>query len=120
MAGGGRQKASSLRPKRVDINREFESLEQFTEYVSNVSATGAFIRTRNPWPVATQLKLTFTVTLDDLETLEGTGEVTRVSDHPRGMGVRFLSLSPRSTRVIHALIERQKLKKAAKASKPAK
>ncbi len=108
-AGGGRGRISRLRPKRVDINREFESLAQFTEYVSNVSTSGAFIRTRSPWPVGTQLRLKFTVTSPDLETLEGTGEVTRVSERPRGMGVKFLSLTPRSTHVIHNIIERKKI-----------
>jgi uncharacterized protein (TIGR02266 family) len=92
----------------VDINRDFESIAQFTEYVSNISTTGCFIRTRNPWPVGTKLKLRFTVTLDDLEPLEGLGEVVRVSERPRGMGVRFVELAPRSTRVVHDLIARAK------------
>jgi uncharacterized protein (TIGR02266 family) len=105
---GVRGRVSRLRPKRVDINRDFESIADFTEYVSNISTTGCFIRTRNPWPVGTKLKLKFTVTLDDLEPLEGMGEVVRVSERPRGMGVNFIDLPAHAIRVIHAIIGRAK------------
>ncbi len=109
--GGSATKKSSLRPKRVDINRDFDSLERLTEYVSNVSKSGAFIRTRDPWPVGTKLNLKFTLVVEDPEILEGVGEVVRVSDKPRGMGVRFVELSEKSKTLIEQLLEKQRARR---------
>src|SRR5262249_37554448 len=109
-AGGGDQGArgarvSQARQRRVDVNLEFDTLEQLTEYVSNISKSGCFIRARDPWPVGTKLNLRFTLLLEDPEILEGVGEVVRVSDRPRGMGVRFAQLSASGTRVIDRLLK---------------
>jgi uncharacterized protein (TIGR02266 family) len=107
MAGSGDK--SVLRPKRVDVNVEFDSIEQFiNEYVSNISKSGAFIRTRDPWPVGTKLRLRFTIMAQDPEILEGLGEVVRVSDRPRGMGVAFVELAETSQRLIEMLLTRPK------------
>jgi uncharacterized protein (TIGR02266 family) len=96
-----------LRPKRVDINVEFESIGKFiNEYVSNISRSGAFIRTRNPWPVGTRLRLRFTIMAGDPEILEGIGEVVRVGDRPRGMGVAFVELTDHSRRLMDKLLTR--------------
>jgi len=110
-AGGSGTKKSSLRPKRIDINRDFDSLERLTEYVSNVSKSGAFIRTQDPWPVGTKLNLKFTLVVEDPEILEGVGEVVRVSDKPRGMGVRFVELSEKSKTLIEQLLEKQRARR---------
>jgi uncharacterized protein (TIGR02266 family) len=105
MAGG----KSVLRPKRVDVNVEFDSIEQFvSEYVSNISRSGAFIRTRDPWPVGTKLRLRFTIMAEDPEILEGMGEVVRVSDRPRGMGVAFVELPAHSKGLIDRLLTRRR------------
>jgi uncharacterized protein (TIGR02266 family) len=97
-----------LRPKRIEINREFESIERFiNEYISNISKSGAFIRTRDPWPVGTRLRLRFTIVADDPETIEGIGEVVRVSDRPRGMGVAFVELTDRSQKLIDKVLIRR-------------
>jgi uncharacterized protein (TIGR02266 family) len=104
MAGG----KSVMRPKRVDVNVEFDSIEQFiNEYVSNISKSGAFIRTRNPWPVGTRLRLRFTILAQDPEILEGMGEVVRVSERPRGMGVAFVELAEPSHKLIEKLLTRR-------------
>lgn len=116
MKGGGQgeQKRNVLRPKRIDINLEFDSVEKFiNEYVTNISKCGAFIRTRDPWPVGTRLRLRFTIVADDPEIVEGIGEVVRVSEKPRGMGVAFVELTERSRTLIDMLLTRRPQKRAA-------
>ena len=67
------------RDQRLQVNREFKSIEEFiTEYVTNLSSVGAFIRTDDPLPVGTLVDLRFTVIVDDFESIDGIGEVVRV------------------------------------------
>src|SRR5213076_2035679 len=81
------------REERVTINKEFESFDAFiTEYVTNISRSGVFIRSKNPLPVGTVVNLHFTVIMDDIEAIEGTGEVVRTGDDPPGMGVVFTEI----------------------------
>ena len=64
---------------RRTINHEFRSVEQFIgEYVVNLSRGGVFIRSDDPLPVGTRVNLKFTVIFEDLELIEGVGEVVRV------------------------------------------
>lgn len=96
------------REERVTINREFESVEQFiTEYVTNISRSGVFIRSKDPLPVGTRVNLRFTVIMDEIETIEGIGEVVRVSHIPAGMGVAFVELTSYSQKLIEKLITRK-------------
>jgi uncharacterized protein (TIGR02266 family) len=105
MGAGGK---SVMRPKRVEVNVEFDSIEQFiNEYVSNISKSGAFIRTRDPFPVGTRMRLRFTILAADPEILEGIGEVVRVSERPRGMGVAFVELTDHSRQLIEKLLTRR-------------
>jgi uncharacterized protein (TIGR02266 family) len=97
------------RPRRVAINLEFDSLAKFTSYVSNISQTGCFMRTRDPWPVGTRLRLRFTVLADDPEVLQADGDVVRVSERPRGMGIKFASLSASARLLINRLLARSRL-----------
>ncbi len=93
------------RDDRVTINHEFASVDEFlAEYVSNISRSGVFIRAKKPLPVGTKVNLRFTIIMAELETVEGIGEVVRVQDEPRGMGVVFVTLTPRSQEVIDRLI----------------
>ena len=95
--------------ERVTINKEFESFDAFIdEYVTNISRTGAFIKTRNPLPVGTKVNLRFTVLHEDMETVEGTGEVVRVQNDPPGVGVIFSELAPDSAALIERLLARRK------------
>jgi uncharacterized protein (TIGR02266 family) len=90
---------------RMTINKEFDSFDQFIqEYVTNISRTGAFIKTRDPLPVGTQVNLRFTVIMEDIETIEGLGEVVRVETDPSGMGVVFRELSSYSQALIEKLL----------------
>jgi uncharacterized protein (TIGR02266 family) len=96
------------REERVTINKEFESYDAFiNEYVTNISRTGVFVRSRTPLPVGTKVNLRFTVIMDDIETVEGLGEVVRVHDDPPGMGVVFTELSTYSKGLIDKLLTNQ-------------
>ena len=101
-AQGGR------RDERVTINKEFESYDAFIhEYVTNISRSGVFIRSKSPLPVGTKVNLHFTVIMDDIEPVEGVGEVVRVHDDPPGMGVVFTELSGYSKGLIDKLLTSQ-------------
>ncbi|MBW2403534.1 MAG: PilZ domain-containing protein [Deltaproteobacteria bacterium] len=91
--------------KRVTINKEFESFDAFIhEYVTNVSRSGVFIRSKEPLPVGTEVDLTFTVIMDNIETIEGVGLVVRVQDDPPGMGVAFTKLAKYSEDLLTQLL----------------
>jgi uncharacterized protein (TIGR02266 family) len=93
------------RAERVTINREFASVDSFiNEYVSDVSKSGAFIRSKDPLPVGTTVNLKFTIIMDELETIEGLGEVVRVTKNPSGMGVVFTKLSAHSQALLKRLL----------------
>ena len=90
---------------RVTINKEFDSFDQFIdEYVTNISRSGAFVKTSTPLPVGTEVDLRFTVVMDGIETIEGVGEVVRVETDPAGMGVVFKQLSGYSAQLIEKLL----------------
>jgi hypothetical protein len=96
------------RAERVKINREFDSVQAFIdEYVVNISRSGVFIRSKDPLPVGTRVQLRFTVIMDELEIIEGIGEVVRMSARPRGMGVVFIELTGYSQDLIAKLITQQ-------------
>jgi Tfp pilus assembly protein PilZ len=91
--------------ERVTINKEFESFDQFMkEYVTNLSRSGAFIRTSTPLPIGTDVNLRFTVVMDGIETIEGIGQVVRLETDPPGMGVVFKKLNAYSQRLIEKLL----------------
>ena len=105
---------ASTREPRVTINKEFESFDAFiSEYVTNISRTGVFVRAKQPLPVGTKVNLCFTVIMDDIETIEGVGEVVRVHDDPPGMGVTFTELSSYSKELINKLLTAQSKKDGA-------
>jgi hypothetical protein len=91
--------------ERVTINKEFESFDAFIqEYVTNISRTGVFIKSQTPLAIGTRVNLRFTVIMDDIETVEGIGEVVRVEKDPPGMGVVFRELNAYSTGLIEKLL----------------
>ena len=91
--------------ERVTINKEFESFDAFIqEYVTNISRTGVFIKSQTPLEIGTRVNLRFTVIMDDIETIEGIGEVVRVEKDPPGMGVVFRELSAYSKDLIEKLL----------------
>lgn len=93
--------------ERLTINKEFDSFDQFvSEYVTNISRTGAFIKTSTPLPVGSEVTLRFTVVMDDVEVIEGLGEVVRIETDPPGMGVVFKKLSKYSATLIEKLLSK--------------
>ncbi|MBN2715661.1 MAG: PilZ domain-containing protein [Deltaproteobacteria bacterium] len=91
--------------ERVTINKEFQSYDAFiNEYVTNISRSGVFIRSKSPLPVGTRVNLKFTVVTEDIETVEGVGEVVRVESDPKGMGVVFTELPTYSQHLIEKLL----------------
>ncbi|OFX12646.1 MAG: hypothetical protein A2516_02375 [Alphaproteobacteria bacterium RIFOXYD12_FULL_60_8] len=96
------------RAERVVINREFSNFEAFVEeYVTNISRTGVFIRTKTPLAIGTRVRLRFSVIMTEIETVEGEGEVVRVQDDPPGMGVVFTSLTSYSAGLLEKLLTRR-------------
>ena len=99
--------------ERVRVNREFDTIEEFiSEYVSDISQNGVFIRSDDPLPKGTKVDLRFTVIDEDMETIEGIGEVTRVvplgEGQAAGMGVVFLELTATSKGLVERLLTRRK------------
>jgi len=101
----GQEDDDKRRAPRLTINKEFESFDAFIqEYVTNISRTGVFIKSSTPLAVGTRVNLRFTVIMDDIETIEGIGEVVRVEKDPPGMGVVFRELSAYSKGLIDKLL----------------
>lgn len=103
----------SRRPVRVTVNSEFSDLgDSVAEYVSDISMTGAFIRSQHPLSVGTLVNLRFSVILDELEEVIGQGRVVRVVLEPqaeKGMGVEFLHLDERSKIVIARVVAKRSM-----------
>ena len=96
---------SDREEERLTINKEFDSFDQFiAEYVTNISRSGVFIKTRAPLPIGTTVNLRFTVIMDDIESIEGEGVVVRVESDPPGMGVVFKELNSNSRNLINKLL----------------
>jgi len=99
------EESDKRREERVTINKEFESFDAFIhEYVTNISRTGVFVKSKKPLSIGTRVNLKFTVIMDDIETIEGVGEVVRVQEDPPGMGVVFTELSQYSQHLIDRLL----------------
>ena len=95
------------RHHRVTVNQEFQSIDAFlTEYVSDISEGGIFIRSKTPLPIGTKVELRFSILLEEVETIKGLGEVVRVTGEPiQGMGVTFTELTPSSRSLIQRMLD---------------
>jgi uncharacterized protein (TIGR02266 family) len=94
------------------INHEFTSVDQFiAEYVMNISRSGVFIKSEDPLPIGTHVNLRFSVILDELEIIEGIGEVVRLvdpgPDRVGGMGVVFVEMTQVSKELIERILVRR-------------
>ena len=88
---------------RVTINKEFDSFESFIqEYVTNISRSGVYIRSQSPLPAGTKVNLRFSVIMDEIEIVEGVGEIVRSDEN--GMGVVFTELTGYSRNLIERLL----------------
>jgi hypothetical protein len=61
-----------------------------------------FVKSKSPLPIGTLVNLRFTVIMDDIETIEGTGEVARTEEG--GMGIVFREISAYSKAIIDRLL----------------
>jgi uncharacterized protein (TIGR02266 family) len=98
---------------RQTVNLDFASVDEFiAEYVSNISRSGVFIKSEEPLPIGTRVTLRFTVIMDDLETIEGVGEVVRTIEKApgiqAGMGVVFISLTGYSRQLVERILVRRR------------
>jgi hypothetical protein len=97
------------RAERVSINEEFARVEAFiNEWVSDVSVSGAFIRSKDPLPVGTRVNLKFSLIMEELHVVEGQGEVVRKSEQPRGMAVQFRALRGDGERLISRAVAKRR------------
>jgi len=107
----------------VNLMIDYQTLDQFFhDYATNISLGGVFIRSRNPLPVGTKLKVSFS--LPGLtKMVETVGEVAHVLDERAregfcGMGIRFSDLDPKSKKIVDSLVGEQiKLESPKKASR---
>ncbi len=107
-------------PTNLRIKFRSASLEQFIErYAVDVSRGGIFIRTREPLPVDTRLRLEFQLQ-DATPLLAGEGTVVWIREHDPtrenvtpGMGVRFDKLTPETQPTLEKILaEKTRLEQA--------
>jgi PilZ domain-containing protein len=97
------------RAARVRINEEFAPVEAFiNEYVSDVSSTGVFIKSKDPLPIGTRVNLKFSLILEELHVVEALGEVVRQSQRPLGMGVAFRAVGPDAQKLIGRVVKERR------------
>lgn len=74
------------------------------QYVSNLSASGVFVRCDEDLAIGMQVNLKFTILDDEIEIIEGVGEIVRLQDDPRGIGVEFREMSEETMTLIERLV----------------
>ena len=113
-------KDPSRGPTNLRIKFRSASLDQFIErYAVDVSRGGIFIRTREPLPVDTRLRLEFQLQ-DATPLLAGEGTVVWIREHDParenvtpGMGVRFDKLTPETQPTLEKILaEKTRLEQA--------
>lgn len=96
----------------VDLEVDYASEDNFLfAYITDISATGIFIRTTTPEPAGTHLNLRFE---DGLDSFELEGEVIWVNAYrpgapdnlDPGMGVRFANLDDETKHRLYDLVRR--------------
>jgi molecular chaperone DnaK len=102
-------------PLETRVQFKFDLFSGFlSEYSSNISPGGLFIRTRTPQPIGTVLDFEFRLG-DGFELIKGTGEVVWVREEddgparPAGMGLRFRELSQGSQELIYRIVDQHVL-----------
>lgn len=81
---------------RIPVNPEFAPVVgEEGIFAQDLSEQGVFLRTLEVHPVGTQLRVRFSVLADDVFVFDLKAEVRRCCEsHPRGLGLRFIDLSP--------------------------
>lgn len=88
------------------VEIRYQSILDFHEHQAfNISRSGMFLPTPDPFPSGTVVDFSFSLT-DGLSLLRGQGEVVRVVGAPlNGMGIRFLGLDESSRRCLDAIVQ---------------
>jgi uncharacterized protein (TIGR02266 family) len=91
--------------ERVGVNDEFATIDGYmAEFVEDVSRGGVFLRCDDPLPVGTKVELRFSILSDDVNCIEGVGQVVNNrSGDKKGMGIQFLTLSKKSRELLDKL-----------------
>ncbi|MBI5529835.1 MAG: TIGR02266 family protein [Deltaproteobacteria bacterium] len=107
-------------PLSLLVQFRFNSVQEFlSEYATNMSMGGMFIRTTDPREIGTLVYFQFTLK-DGSKLIEGLGRVTWVSRYDPedksgqnfpGMGLEFVNIDEDSTSLIEQIVT-QNLKKA--------
>ena len=94
---------------RISVNGEFAEIDGLlSEYVANISRGGMFLRADAELPLGTRVRLSFSVLLDDIETIEGIGEVVHNKKGTQaGLGIRFVELSDESRDIVERVVQAQ-------------
>lgn len=97
-------------PIATKVHLEFEKFSGFiTEYSSNISEGGIFIKMNDPKPPGSIVSFEFKLS-DNFKLIQGIGEVvwsrerTDSDDRPAGMGIRFQDLDSQSRELIRTMI----------------
>ncbi|MEM9292973.1 MAG: TIGR02266 family protein [Acidobacteriota bacterium] len=116
MASNHDSQRNSRADERVDlqaeVDLEFESFQGFlSEFASNLSVGGMFVRSEQPAPAGTRLDFVLKLK-DDFKLVYGKGQVvwartpeTAGSELEAGMGVRFLELRGESRELIQRIVD---------------
>lgn len=99
-------------PLSLEVNIKFDNLSSFvSEYSSDLSVGGIFIKTSKPRKVGTSVNLTI-VLMNGERLIEATGRVVRVvlpgdryTGAVPGMAIEFTDISPQSRKTIEECIE---------------
>ena len=115
---GKRKKGAERRkyprvPLSLLIQYRFDTLEDFlSEYSTNISIGGMFIRTEKPKDEGTLVYLQFYLR-DGAKLIEGLGRVVRVNpaepagdQSASGMGIEFVNFDEESMALIRQIVER--------------
>ena len=77
----------------------------FRDFIRDISQTGVFIKTSNPFPVGQEVLLSF-MCPDNQKPFKITGEIVR--SFPDGIGIKFKHSNESNRETIHSLIEKIK------------
>jgi uncharacterized protein (TIGR02266 family) len=99
-------------PLSLEVNIRFDDIKTFiSEYSSDLSVGGIFIKTRKPRDLGTQVTLSIHLQ-DGQRLIEATGRVVRVvhsgdayTGAVPGMAIEFTELHPKSRRIIEQYIK---------------
>jgi type IV pilus assembly protein PilZ len=94
-------------PLSLLIQYRFDSLEDFlSEYSTDISMGGMFIRTDQPKDEGTLVYLQFYLR-DGAKLIEGLGRVVRVNpSDPMGMGIEFINFDEESMELVRQIVDR--------------